>query len=645
MERASKLKTSMPNSEPKIQCSNPHCLTFNTKENRFCSRCKTPIVRRYLWAMAEVIESDRVGNLIGDRYLAVDKRIFLDTKPGIQPQTPKEIPAKIIPYLQLFPYFPHIPQVYGQLDRTDVWLLEYGTVPTKKTGELIHAQLLPEITTLWQKATPLKQLNWLQQIAKLWEPLKDKDVASTLLNPWFIRVNGAFLQLLQLQPDTYQDENPTLQQLGKLWSQWTQYAAPSIQEFLAELCVRLETKDIAKPRKIIAILDKAIAVCGRSQEYSFQVFASSDSGPNRPNNEDASYPTNTKLINTSSTEKSLAIVCDGVGGHEGGEIAAQETINYLRQKIAELPFDDKHGNPTRTIEKLAQFTNEANDSISKRNDLEHRQERQRMGTTLVMALAKAHEVYLTHVGDSRIYCITRTGCHQVTVDDDLASREVRLGYAIYRDALQYPSAGALIQALGMRDSTALHPNIRRLILDEDCVFLLCSDGLSDFDRIEQYWRNAVLPILCHQADVVRSAKTLMKIANEKNGHDNATVALVYCQIKPKSEEADRVISWSEVSSVLEEPQLWSEVDSSTNTLPITEEIKSPEEIETEEKPTPSTSKSNHNHRLTIAVIGLLLLVGISLLLYLLPLKWLTNEDDIPKPSPDPLKEEITPESN
>ena len=645
MERASKLKTSMPNSEPKIQCSNPHCLTFNIKENRLCSRCKTPIVRRYLWAMAEVIKSDRVGNLIGDRYLAIDTRIFLDTKPGIQPQTPKEIPAKIVPYLQLFPYFPHIPQVYGQLDQTDVWLLEYGTVPTKKNGELIHSQLLPEITTLWQKATPLKQLHWLRQIAQLWQPLKDKDVASTLLNPWLIRVNGAFLQLLQLQPDTYRDENPSLQQLGQLWSQWTQYAAPSIQEFLAGLCVRLETRDIAKPRKIIAILDKAIALCGRSQEYSFQVFASSDSGPNRPNNEDASYPANTKLINTSSTEKSLAIVCDGVGGHEGGEIAAQETIDYLRQKIAELPFDDKHGNPASTIAKLAQFTNEANDSISKRNDLEQRQERQRMGTTLVMALAKAYEVYLTHVGDSRIYCITRTGCHQVTIDDDLASREVRLGYAIYRDALQYPSAGALIQALGMRDSTALHPNIRRLIIDEDCVFLLCSDGLSDFDRIEQYWRNAVLPVLCHQADVVRSAKTLMKIANEKNGHDNATVALIYCQIKPKSEEADKVIAWSEVSSVLEEPHLWSDVDSSIDPLPTTEEIKSPEEIETGEKPNSSTSKSNHTHRLKIVAIGLLLLVGIGLLLYLLPLKWFTNEDDIPKLSPDPLKEEITPESN
>nr|MDJ0633821.1 protein-serine/threonine phosphatase [Xenococcaceae cyanobacterium MO_188.B29] len=88
MERASKLKPSMPNSEPKIQCSNPQCSTFNIQENRFCSRCKTPIIKRYLWAIAETIESDRVGEIVGDRYLAIDKRIFLDTKPGIQPQTP-----------------------------------------------------------------------------------------------------------------------------------------------------------------------------------------------------------------------------------------------------------------------------------------------------------------------------------------------------------------------------------------------------------------------------------------------------------------------------------------------------------------------------------------------------------------------------
>ena len=173
MERGSKLKISMPNSEPKIQCSNPHCLTFNVQDNRFCSRCKTPIVKRYLWAMAAVIKSDQVGELIGDRYLALAQRIFLDTKPGLQPQTPKEIPAKIIPYLQLFPFFPHVPQVYGQLEGTDVWLLEYGTVPIKNNGEPKYSQLIPEITQVWSKATPLRQLKLLQQMIKLWKPLKD----------------------------------------------------------------------------------------------------------------------------------------------------------------------------------------------------------------------------------------------------------------------------------------------------------------------------------------------------------------------------------------------------------------------------------------------------------------------------------------
>lgn len=194
------------------------------------------------------------------------------------------------------------------------------------------------------------------------------------------------------------------------------------------------------------------------------------------------------MVNVDQSKQALAIVCDGVGGHEGGEIAARETIEHLRSRISELPLEDRNFTSAAIVEKLTKFINVTNDAISKRNDNEHRHERQRMGTTLVMSLARAHEIYLAHVGDSRIYWITPTSCHQLTVDDDLASREVRLGYAVYRDSLQYPSAGALIQAIGMRNSVALHPNIQRHFIDRDCVFLLCTDGLSDFDRVEQYWK-------------------------------------------------------------------------------------------------------------------------------------------------------------
>ena len=627
MERASKSKTSMPNSEPKIQCSNPQCLTFNLQENRFCSRCKTPMVKRYLWAMTAAIESERVGKLIGDRYLALEPRIFLDTKPGIPPETSQEIPPTIIPYLQLFPYFPHIPQVYGQLDGTDIWLLEYGTVPTKNNRGLRYPHLLPEITELWHTTTPLKQLHWLQQIATLWKPLQDKKVASSLLNPWLIRVNGSFIQLLQLQPDRDEEEPPSLKKLGKLWSQWINHASPTIKGLLKELCLRLKRGAIEEPGQIIAILNQALNLCGQSYEYSYQIFAHSDSGPNRRNNEDAFYPVNEKLINIFKQEKSLAIVCDGVGGHDGGEIAAQETINYLKNTIKELSLNTQDSNPIHIISKLTNFTNAANDTISKRNDLEERQERQRMGTTLVMTLAQAHEVYLTHVGDSRIYYISRTGCHQVTVDDDLASREVRLGYAVYREALQYPSAGALIQALGMRDSSALHPNIRRLIIDEDCVFLLCSDGLSDFERVEQYWRSTVLPVLYHKVDITKAVKTLITVANERNGHDNATVALVYCQVKPKQAVAEKVISWSEVESVLDDSSLWSETAASEHLLPNAE----PSEQIRDAKRLKSTIKpSNQSKSLKIIVLSLLLLVGAGILSYFLLLKWVENQDNSPE---------------
>ena len=254
-------------------------------------------------------------------------------------------------------------------------------------------------------------------------------------------------------------------------------------------------------------------------------------------------------------KSALAIVCDGVGGHDGGEIASRKTIEYLQQEISSLKLEELSS--SQISHKLAHYMNGANDIISKQNDTEQRQERQRMGTTLVMTLASAQEMYLGHIGDSRIYLITPDSCHQMTVDDDLASREVRLGYALYRDSLQYPSAGALIQALGMRDSAALHPNLRRSIIDDDCVFLLCTDGLSDFDRVEQQWRQKILPLLQGKQDLASAVKELIAFANRKNGHDNVTVALVHCQVRPSTNRLSTSISWSDIESVLES-NLWSE---------------------------------------------------------------------------------------
>jgi protein phosphatase len=528
----------MENSVATIQCSNPSCQAPNPLNTQVCHKCRTPIVRRYLWAVGQWVTAFRVGELIGDRYLSIQPHILLDTQPAIPPITPEEVPDSILPYLKLLPYRLHVPLVYGYLPSPDeqleleIWLLEYSSVPTDESGNLKYNELFPKLTEVWHEATALRQLNWLWQMARLWEPLQNRGVGASLLDPSLLRVNGTLIQLLELQFDD--GKQTSLQQLGQLWSQWIEQASPNLTEFLQKLCQHLEQGKIDRVEQLVALLEEAIEQAARLQERTYQIYTCTDAGPTRDHNEDACYPPAGKTVTIDDSGRALAIVCDGIGGQEGGEIASQLAIDTLVEKIARLVSNAAASAPKIYMQAIEQAICDTNDLISERNDSENRQERQRMGTTLVMSLARAHEIYIAHIGDSRIYWITQTSCHQVTVDDDLASREVRLGYLLYREAVQYPNAGALVQALGMNSSASLHPTVQHFILDEDCVFLLCSDGLSDFDRVEQYWQSEIAPILEGKQDVMEAVKRLLTLANQRNGHDNVTIALVYCQVQPKA---------------------------------------------------------------------------------------------------------------
>ncbi|MCA2640741.1 MULTISPECIES: protein phosphatase 2C domain-containing protein [unclassified Microcystis] len=523
-----------------LQCQNLTCLSPNALTNRFCEKCGTPLVKRYLWMMGDWVRTYyHVGELIDNRYLVKQPQIVLDTKPAQAPQAPDEPPSWISLYLKLLPFHLHIPQVYGYIPspderlNMDIWLLEYGTIPLDETGELIYPELLPTLAEVWSQASDLRQIHWLWQMAKLWHPLQKKAVVSSLLNPSLTRVNNQLLQLLELSKD--EATAPNLRDLGALWAGLMPTAAANIQDFLASLTQELESGDLDRPESLIAILDYALQHYGGGQERSYEIFTRTDTGPLREHNEDACYPPTNQAITLAHGQNPLAIVCDGIGGQEGGEIAAQLAIETLPREINRSPTTDIEVYPESHSLVLEQAIRVTNDLISQRNDQESRQERQRMGTTLVMAFAQAQEMYAAHVGDSRIYWITPHSCHQVTVDDDLASREVKLGYLLYRDAIQYPNAGALVQALGMSSATNLHPTVQRLIIDQDCVFLLCSDGLSDYDRVEQYWDSEILPLLRGEKTVTAVGESLLQLANQKNGHDNSTIALVYCRVVPKAE--------------------------------------------------------------------------------------------------------------
>ncbi len=544
----------MENDAATLYCPNENCQSPNPLAHNFCQQCRTPLPKRYLWAVGDALSLGTTGEILAERYLVISQSILLDTKPGLVPQTPHSENLQIIrPYLRLISYRLHLPQVYGVLKLTntgskqEVLLLEKP--PLLEDGSAKEVHLCSELTSAWGDAPSMRQLNWLWQIAYLWQPLASEGVVSSLLNPQLLRVEGSLVRLLELREDLH--SAPKLAQLGEFWQQLLPMAQPAIAEFMSTICTFLGQGKINSCEQLVTILDKGLAEIGQSQISKIKITTKSDTGPSRQRNEDACYPRSGTTITKPPQPAPLAIVCDGIGGHEGGNVASNlaiETIQQQVQQITKISGDYIH--PATLLEDLEQAAAVANDKISQINDSEHRQGRQRMGTTLVMALPVAHEMYVAHVGDSRAYWITRHGCYQVTLDDDVASREVRLGYATYRDAVQQGASGSLIQALGMSPSSSLHPTTQRFILDEDCVFLLCSDGLSDFDRVEQYWDTEILPILTLQSDLVDVAEKLVEIANNLNGHDNVTIALVHYQVNCSEPKSTLKASLAEPSSTV-----------------------------------------------------------------------------------------------
>ncbi len=564
----------MNDASAKIYCPDLTCQTPNPEVNRFCEKCRSPLLKRYLRAVGENLTAYKPGNFLvslqkgqQDRYLVKRQRIVLDTRPGQSSEDVLEdIPPAVEPYLKLVAHRLHVPQVYDVVPvgkDGDIVLLEQAAIETASNGSV---DLLPALTSQWSQANAIRQLNWLWQIAQLWLPLSRERVASSLTEPQILRVEGSLVRLLELIPDSRSRSTSTLAQLGQLWMQWVPTAAqPELRQFLSQLCQELISGQTKSSEQLLAQLDGALQTFGRQQTRQVTIATLTDQGPSRQRNEDSCYPpsgtqTDVSLVAQPAAQGqqtapiALAIVCDGIGGHEGGNVASGLAIEATQQQVLHLQVTPQHWNPQHIITTLEAAACAANDLISQRNDRERRQDRQRMGTTLVMALAHAHELYLAHVGDSRAYRITRTGCYQVTLDDDVASREVRLGYALYRDALRQPIAGSLVQALGMSSSASLSPTVQRFVLDEDCIFLLCSDGLSEFDRVEQNWETEIAPILDGTIDLTTASQRLITIANTQNGHDNSTVALVHCRVTQTKAPLDPTESFiAELEQALDAP--------------------------------------------------------------------------------------------
>ncbi|WP_016948941.1 protein phosphatase 2C domain-containing protein [Anabaena sp. PCC 7108] len=628
----------MENDAATLYCPNEYCQAANPLTHKFCQRCSTPLPKRYLWAVGDSLSLGSLGEILADRYLVIGQSIVFDLKPGLLPQTPElDNLQKFQAYLKLIPYRLHIPQIYGVLtvnpeqSQSEILLLENPPLLVDSLSSQVH--LCSELTTVWGEASSIRQMNWLWQLAHLWQPLSTEGVASSLLDPSVLRVEGALVRLLELHLDSKPE--PTLSQLGEFWQALRKEAKPAIAEFLNQISDSLIQGKINSSEQLITVLDQGLAQLGTSAtgrtspvQTAIKIVTQTNTGPSRQRNEDACYPPSGVVVSKPPQQTALAIVCDGIGGHEGGNIASTLAIETIQQQVIELtsvPYENI--DPLLLLTDLEQAVALVNDKISQRNDIENRQGRQRMGTTLVMALPIAHEMYITHIGDSRAYWITRHGCYQVTLDDDVASREVRLGYAIYREALQHSGSGSLVQALGMSKSASLHPTSQRFIIDEDAIFLLTSDGLSDFDRVEEYWETEILPILSGDTNIENVAQRLIEIANTKNGHDNVTIALLHYQVQ------------------YSEPELRLKADiptvSSSKTVDLTQKITNGTVLDKSHQQTQVIPETKPI-RTSQLPLQLLVLLGVLLASGLLGY-WIKVQRQLPLPIAEPINPSVNPQ--
>lgn len=209
-----------------------------------------------------------------------------------------------------------------------------------------------------------------------------------------------------------------------------------------------------------------------------------------------------------------AVVCDGMGGVRGGQIASSLVIEMVSDKIRKC-YNKLM--PVYSFENIFLSTiTTANVIVNDRSYTDT--EFQGMGTTIVSAMVKDTQACIAHVGDSRVYKINNDGITQLTKDHSLAQEMLDSGQITKEEFENYPKKNIITRALGVDESVEIDFDFTT-VNEGECL-LLCSDGLSGLlseDEIFEIYKSTDFELLCDE---------YIKAANNKGGYDNITVVVM-----------------------------------------------------------------------------------------------------------------------
>lgn len=238
-----------------------------------------------------------------------------------------------------------------------------------------------------------------------------------------------------------------------------------------------------------------------------KVWAGTDIGKAREMNQDYYY------ISEMSDNPQIYLLADGMGGYAGGEIASKLSIQSAKQYILEN-WERTAKNEKEIIQLLKEATEYSNKVVYE--EAKKSEGFEEMGTTLEICLIYENNMYISHIGDSRIYLITEDEIQAITKDQSYVQKLLDDGTITLEEAKNHPKKHMLMKALGCDDN--IDPDLIVRKWNENEFILICSDGLTNMLSNEEI-QNIVI-------NQINPDKMLIKAANDAGGLDNITVVLI-----------------------------------------------------------------------------------------------------------------------
>lgn len=218
------------------------------------------------------------------------------------------------------------------------------------------------------------------------------------------------------------------------------------------------------------------------------------------------------------TDLGMALLADGMGGHNAGEVASAMAVEQVRAALREAFLARDCEDKADCSEVVRQAIHTANQRIWDAS--QENAECAGMGTTLVLALLHDGDMVTAHVGDSRIYRLRDGVLEQITSDHSLVQELVDNGYLSQEEAKLSVSRNLITRALGI--GAEVEVEVSQEPAQPGDLYLLCSDGLSDMVTDSEMGAILQEP----DPDLDETARRLVDLANRKGGNDNISVILM-----------------------------------------------------------------------------------------------------------------------